>query len=104
MYYWEFENRKLAYVKNFNFYHVLPKTVLFGCSLNSDKSIPEDIEEQLSFSSFHSGSAKVCHVSYVHVDRFGVYPQERSVFVLDTLKHVIIWLVFVADITRPLIG
>ena len=65
VYYGEFENGKLAYVNNFvNFYHALPKTVLFGCSLNSDISIPEDIEEQLSLSSFHSGSAKVCHVSY----------------------------------------
>ena len=30
------------------------------CLSNSDMSIPEDIDEQLSISSFHSGSAKVC--------------------------------------------
>ena len=32
---------------------------------NSDISIPEDIEEQLSLSSFHSGSAKVCFVHFM---------------------------------------
>ena len=34
---------------------------------NSDISIPEDIEEQLSLSSFHSGSAKVCLVHFMTV-------------------------------------
>ena len=28
-------------------------------------SIPEDIDEQLSLSSFHSGSAKVCCLKFV---------------------------------------
>ena len=46
-----------AYFRNFTLVCTLNAGVFFG---HSDISIPEDIDEQLSLSSFHSGSAKVC--------------------------------------------